>query len=123
MGRIRVGPAWYAALLIPPALILSVLLCLETFVSPVYAANRFLWDFALKTWRDSSKKSAGLVMRSPKWLKSQRRCKRLLLEAARRAIPGAQLQYANGGTQMQRRWAQGRVMPVTRTNPIRGNLF
>jgi CAAX protease family protein len=32
---------WYIALLIPPAVVLSVLYCLKTFVSPVYAPNRF----------------------------------------------------------------------------------
>lgn len=41
MRRIRVGVPWYATLLIPPALILIVLLCLKTLVSPVYASNRF----------------------------------------------------------------------------------
>ena len=41
MRRFRVGVPWYATLLIPPALILIVLLCLQTLVSPVYAPNRF----------------------------------------------------------------------------------
>lgn len=42
MRKIRVEPQWYAALLIPPATILIVLLCLKVFVSPVFAPNRFL---------------------------------------------------------------------------------
>jgi membrane protease YdiL (CAAX protease family) len=42
MRRVRVGAKWYAALLIPPSVILTVLLCLKTFVSPVFAPNRFL---------------------------------------------------------------------------------
>ena len=41
MRKIRVGAQWYTVLLIPPAVILSVLLLLKTFVSPVYAPNRF----------------------------------------------------------------------------------
>lgn len=40
MRRIRLGP-WYAGLLIPPSLILIVLLFLKTFVSRVYAPNKF----------------------------------------------------------------------------------
>jgi uncharacterized protein len=32
---------WYAALLIPPFFVLGILLLLRTFVSPVYAPNRF----------------------------------------------------------------------------------
>src|ERR1700739_402645 len=32
---------WYTALLLPPVLVLTVLLILERFVSPVYAPNRF----------------------------------------------------------------------------------
>lgn len=41
MRKIRVEPQWYAALLIPPATILIVLLCLKAFVSQVFAPNRF----------------------------------------------------------------------------------
>ena len=32
---------WYSALLVPPMAVLAVLLSLKTFVSPVYAPNRF----------------------------------------------------------------------------------
>src|SRR5215472_10467141 len=35
-----VPPGWYTALLIPPVLVLTVLVFLEKFVSPVYAPNR-----------------------------------------------------------------------------------
>ena len=42
MGRVRVPARWYAALLIPPVLVMSVLLGMKTFVSPVFASNRFL---------------------------------------------------------------------------------
>jgi membrane protease YdiL (CAAX protease family) len=42
MCRWRFPARWYAALLIPPILVLAVLFLLETFVSPVYAPNRFL---------------------------------------------------------------------------------
>ncbi len=41
MLRGRLPARWYLALLIPPALVLTVLFCLETFVSPAYAPNRF----------------------------------------------------------------------------------
>ena len=41
MFRARIAPRWYTALLLPPALVLTVLLFLERFVSPVYAPNRF----------------------------------------------------------------------------------
>ena len=41
MFRAWVPPRWYTALLIPPLLVLTVLLFLERFVSPVYAPNRF----------------------------------------------------------------------------------
>jgi len=41
MFRAWVPPGWYTALLIPPVLVLTVLLFLQTFVSPVYAPNRF----------------------------------------------------------------------------------
>src|SRR3989442_10228992 len=42
MCRWRLPARWYVALLIPPILVLTVLFLLETFVSPVYAPNRFL---------------------------------------------------------------------------------
>jgi hypothetical protein len=42
MSRWRLPARWYAALLIPPILVLAVLFCLEAVVSPVYAPNRFL---------------------------------------------------------------------------------
>jgi membrane protease YdiL (CAAX protease family) len=41
MVRTSVSLRWYAALLVPPTLILAVLLFLERVVSPVYAPNRF----------------------------------------------------------------------------------
>jgi len=41
MRRVRIPAPWYAALLIPPALVLAVLLCMKTFVSPDFAPNRF----------------------------------------------------------------------------------
>lgn len=41
MRRIRAGAQWYAPLLIPPVTIFLVLLVLKTFVSPVFAPNRF----------------------------------------------------------------------------------
>jgi membrane protease YdiL (CAAX protease family) len=41
MFRAWVAPRWYTALLLPPALVLTVLLVLERLVSPVYAPNRF----------------------------------------------------------------------------------
>jgi membrane protease YdiL (CAAX protease family) len=41
MRRFRFPLRWYIALLIPPAMVHAVLLCLKTFVSPVYAPNRF----------------------------------------------------------------------------------
>lgn len=37
----RFSPRWYAALLIPPLLVLAVLSCLAGFANPVYAPNRF----------------------------------------------------------------------------------
>jgi membrane protease YdiL (CAAX protease family) len=43
--RIRLG-GWYAGLLIPPSLILTVLLFLKTYVSPVYAPNKFFIGIA-----------------------------------------------------------------------------
>ena len=42
MFLVRLSVRWYAALLIPPILVLTVLLLLEAFVSSVYTPNRFL---------------------------------------------------------------------------------
>jgi len=41
MLRVWIPLRWYAVLLLPPALVLTVLLGLARFVSPVYAPNRF----------------------------------------------------------------------------------
>ena len=41
MFRAWVPPRWYAVLLIPPTLVLTVLIFLQRFVSPVYAPNLF----------------------------------------------------------------------------------
>jgi len=41
MRGIRVPARWYAALLIPPVLVLTVFFLMKTFVSPVFAPNRF----------------------------------------------------------------------------------
>jgi len=41
IARIRLPARWYAALLIPPVIVLTVLLCLKLFLSPLYAPNRF----------------------------------------------------------------------------------
>lgn len=42
MRRARVPVRWYGALIIPPALVLTVLVGLKTLVSPVFAPNYFL---------------------------------------------------------------------------------
>lgn len=39
--RLRIPLAWYAGLLLPPAVMLCVLLGMTTFVSPVFSPNRF----------------------------------------------------------------------------------
>jgi len=46
MRLVRFPLRWYAALLIPPLLVLTVLLCLKSLVSPVYTPNRFLVGLA-----------------------------------------------------------------------------
>jgi len=40
--RARIRPGWYAPLLIPPVLVLTLLFTLKTAVSPVYSPNLFL---------------------------------------------------------------------------------
>jgi uncharacterized protein len=42
MRGISFGLRWYAMLLIPPAVVFAVLLCLKMFVAPAYAPNFFL---------------------------------------------------------------------------------
>jgi uncharacterized protein len=42
MRNVSFGLRWYGMLLVPPALVFTVLLCLKTFVSPTFAPNRFL---------------------------------------------------------------------------------
>jgi uncharacterized protein len=46
MFRFRFPLRWYSALFIPPLLVLTILLCLKSFVSPVYTPNRFLVGLA-----------------------------------------------------------------------------
>jgi len=41
MRRVAIPARWYAALFIPPALVLTVLFCMKTFISPDFAPNRF----------------------------------------------------------------------------------
>ncbi len=41
MRRVGFPLHWYSALLIPPLIVLGVLFCLKTFVSPIYTPNRF----------------------------------------------------------------------------------
>ena len=41
MRRFNFAPRYYLALLIPPLIVLSVLFCLKTFLSPVYTPNHF----------------------------------------------------------------------------------
>jgi membrane protease YdiL (CAAX protease family) len=42
MCEISFGVRWYGLLIVPPALVFTVLLCLKTFVSRTYAPNHFL---------------------------------------------------------------------------------
>lgn len=46
MLRIRAPLGWYAVLLIPPALVLTVLICFERFVYAAFAPNTFLVGMA-----------------------------------------------------------------------------
>jgi hypothetical protein len=41
MGRVQFPLPWYLGLLIPPVLVLTVLLAMAAFVSPIYAPNLF----------------------------------------------------------------------------------
>ena len=41
MRRVRTPARWYAVLLLPPVLVLTVLFCMKIFVSSVFAPNRF----------------------------------------------------------------------------------
>jgi len=42
MRRISFAPGWYAIVVVPPALVFAVLLCLKNLASPAYTPNRFL---------------------------------------------------------------------------------
>jgi membrane protease YdiL (CAAX protease family) len=53
LGRWRLAPRWYAALLLPPALILAVLVALRALVSPIFVPHFFPLGLAFGLIADS----------------------------------------------------------------------
>jgi hypothetical protein len=56
MRRVSFPGRWYAALLIPPLLVLGVLICLKAFVSAAFAPNFFWLAFCSAYRRDCWKR-------------------------------------------------------------------